>query len=441
MKLNDKKTIRAWCVFDWANSVYSLVITSTIFPIYYNSVTTVNGSDVINFFGFELVNSVLYSYALSFSFLIIAASLPLLTGIADASGKKKSFMKLFTYVGGLACMALFFFDGPNIEFGIISAVIASISFSGSLVFYNSYLPEIASFDQYDKVSARGFSYGYVGSVLLLIINLAMIKQPEWFGIASTAFATKFSFLLVGVWWIGFAQYTFYYLPGNPIKKKPIKGYLFNGYKEINKVWHSLRELPNLKRFLLAFFFYNTGVQTVIYLAALFADKELKMEGGELILTVLIIQIVAIIGAYSFAKLSDYRGNKFSLITMVIIWVLICIAASVVTVKYEFYVLAGVVGSVMGGIQALSRATYSKLLPANTTDNASYFSFYDVTYNISIVVGTFTYGLIESITGSMRNSILALGVFFFIGLGILAYIKIPLKSLSLQKLKLDDEPTS
>lgn len=440
MKLNDKKTIRAWCVFDWANSVYSLVITSTIFPIYYNSVTTVNGSDVINFFGFELVNSVLYSYALSFSFLIIAASLPLLTGIADASGKKKSFMKLFTYVGGLACMALFFFDGPNIEFGIISAVIASISFSGSLVFYNSYLPEIASFDQYDKVSARGFSYGYVGSVLLLIINLAMIKQPEWFGIASTAFATKFSFLLVGVWWIGFAQYTFYYLPGNPIKKKPIKGYLFNGYKEINKVWHSLRELPNLKRFLLAFFFYNTGVQTVIYLAALFADKELKMEGGELILTVLIIQIVAIIGAYSFAKLSDYRGNKFSLITMVIIWVLICIAASVVTVKYEFYVLAGVVGSVMGGIQALSRATYSKLLPANTTDNASYFSFYDVTYNISIVVGTFTYGLIESITGSMRNSILALGVFFFIGLGILAYIKIPLKSLSLQKLKLDDEPT-
>jgi len=439
MKLNDKKTIRAWCVFDWANSVYSLVITSTIFPIYYNSVTTVDGSDVVNFFSFKIVNTVLYSYALSFSFLIIAILLPLLTGIADVSGKKKAFMKIFTYMGGAACMALFFFDGPNIEFGIISAIIASISFSGSLVFYNSYLPEIASYDQYDKVSARGFSYGYVGSVLLLILNLAMIKQPGWFGISSTVFATKFSFLLVGVWWIGFAQYSFYYLPGNLYNKKPVKGYLFKGYNEIKKVWQSLKELPTLKTFLLAFFFYNTGVQTVIYLAALFADKELKMEGGELILTVLIIQIVAILGSYSFAKLSDYRGNKFSLISMVIIWMLICLAAYIVTIKYEFYVLAGVVGLVMGGIQALSRATYSKLIPANTTDHASYFSFYDVTFNISIVVGTFSYGLIENITGSMRNSILALTVFFVIGLGLLAFITIPRAAVSSSKLGLEKEP--
>jgi UMF1 family MFS transporter len=439
MKLNDKKTIRAWCVFDWANSVYSLVITSTIFPIYYSAVTTVDGSDIVDFFGYQIVNSVLYSYALSFSFLIIAALLPLLTGIADASGKKKSFMKMFTYIGGLACMALFFFDGPNIEFGIISAIIASISFSGSLVFYNSFLPEIASFDQYDKISARGFSYGYVGSVLLLVLNLVMIQQPGWFGINSPAFATKFSFLLVGVWWIGFAQYSFHYLPDNPFNKKPIKGYLFKGYKEIQNVWRSLKKLPTLKTFLLAFFFYNTGVQTVIYLAALFADKELKMAGGELILTVLIIQIVAILGAYSFAKLSDYRGNKFSLITMVLIWVLICLGAYMVMEKQQFYALAGVVGLVMGGIQALSRATYAKLIPANTTDHASYFSFYDVTYNISIVVGTFSYGLIESITGSMRNSALALAVFFFVGLGFLILIKIPRSDLSSPKLTLDDLP--
>lgn len=439
MKLNDKKTIRAWCVFDWANSVYSLVITSTIFPIYYSAVTTVDGSDVVDFFGYQIVNSVLYSYALSFSFLIIAALLPLLTGIADVSGKKKSFMKMFTFMGGLACMALFFFDGPNIEFGIISAIIASISFSGSLVFYNSYLPEIASFDQYDKISARGFSYGYVGSVLLLVLNLAMIQQPGWFGIHSPAFATKFSFLLVGLWWIGFAQYSFYYLPDNPFNKKPIKGYLFKGYKEIQNVWRRLKKLPTLKTFLLAFFFYNTGVQTVIYLAALFADKELKMAGGELILTVLIIQIVAILGAYSFAKLSDFRGNKFSLITMVLIWVLICLGAYMVIEKQQFYALAGVVGLVMGGIQALSRATYSKLIPTNTTDHASYFSFYDVTYNISIVVGTFSYGLIESITGSMRNSALALALFFFVGLGLLILIKIPRSDLSSPKLALDDLP--
>jgi UMF1 family MFS transporter len=429
MELNNKRIVRAWCVFDWANSVYSLVIISTIFPIYYNSVTTVDGSDIVYFFGFKIVNSVLFSYALSLSFLIIAALLPLLTGIADVSGRKKFFMKFFTYLGGVACMSLYFFDGPNIEFGIIVTIVASISYSGSLVFYNSYLPEIASFDQYDRISARGFSYGYVGSVLLLILNLAMIQQPEWFGIPTQTYATKFSFLLVGVWWIGFAQYSFRYLPDNPFNKKPPENYLFKGYNEIRKVWQSLKGLPTLKTFLWAFFFYNTGVQTVMYLAALFADKELKMEGGELIMTVLIIQIVAVLGSYLFAKLSDSRGNKYSLITMVIIWLFICLGAYLVTDKYEFFMLAGLVGMVMGGIQALSRATYSKLIPANTTDHASYFSFYDVTFNISIVVGTFSYGLIESITGSMRNSALALGLFFLVGLGLLVLIRIPRSKLS------------
>lgn len=429
MKLNDKKTLRAWYVFDWANSVYSLVITSTIFPIYYNSVTTVNGSDIVNFFGYEIVNSVLYSYALSFSFLIIAALLPLLTGIADFSGRKKMFMKIFTWTGGLACMALFMFEGHNIEFGIFCTIVASISYSGSLVFYNSFLPEIASFDRYDSVSARGFSYGYFGSVLLLILNLAMIQHPEWFGISSPAFATKYSFLMVGIWWIGFAQYSFYYLPDNPIKTKPSRGYLLNGYREIQKVWHTLKKLPTLKTFLWSFFFYNTGVQTIMYLAALFADKELKMEGGELIMTVLIIQIVAILGSYLFARLSDVKGNRYSLIFMVVIWLFICLGAYLVTDKYEFFVLAAVVGMVMGGIQALSRATYSKLIPANTKDHASYFSFYDVTYNVSIVVGTFSYGLIESLTGSMRNSALALGLFFFVGLGLLLLIRIPRNKLS------------
>jgi MFS transporter, UMF1 family len=441
MKLNDHKIIRAWCVFDWANSVYSLVITSTIFPIYYNSVTTVDGSDVVEFFGYSIVNSVLYSYALSVSFLIIAALLPLLTGIADVSGRKKFFMQAFTYSGGMACMALFFFEGPNIEFGIISAIIASISYSGGLVFYNSFLPEIASFDQYDTISARGFSYGYVGSVLLLVLNLAMIQQPGWFGISSPVFATKFSFLLVGVWWIGFAQYSFYYLPSNPFNKRPTKGYLFKGYREIRKVWFSLEKLPTLKTFLWSFFFYNTGVQTVMYLSAIFADKELKMEGGELIMTVLIIQIVAILGSNLFARLSNIKGNKYSLITMVIIWVFICLAAYMVSNKYQFFVLAGVVGMVMGGIQALSRATYSKLIPADTTDHASYFSFYDVTYNISIVVGTFAYGLIESITGSMRNSALTLGLFFFVGLGLLVLIRIPKTDLSVPKLNVDKNQVS
>ena len=423
-KLNDPKTIRAWCYFDWANSVYSLVIISTVFPIYYTSVTTVEGSDRVVFFGFNIVNSVLYSYALSFSFLIVSAMLPLLTGIADYSGRKLFFMKVFTYMGSLACISLFWFEGPNIEFGIMASVIASISFASSLVFYNSFLPEIASFDQYDRVSARGFSYGYVGSVILLVINLAMIQQPQWFALPSVMFATKLSFLTVGLWWMGFAQISFRRLPSDTNNKIVSKNYLFNGYREIQKVWKSLANLPVLKTYLWAFFFYNTGVQTVMYMATLFADKELHLESGELIMTILIIQIVAILGSCVFARISERKGNKFSLVSMIIIWILICVAAYLVMTKVEFYILAFVVGLVMGGIQSLSRATYSKLIPSDTKDYASYFSFYDVTFNLSIVVGTFAYGLIEYLTGSMRNSSLALGLFFIVGLRLLAIIKIP-----------------
>ncbi|MCZ6521314.1 MAG: MFS transporter, partial [Bacteroidetes bacterium] len=316
------------------------------------------------------------------------------------------------------------FDGQNIEYGIICSVLASIGYSGSLVFYNSFLPEIATYDRYDRISARGFSYGYIGSVILLVFNLLMIEKPGWFGLEAGTLPAKISFLTVGLWWIGFSQITFKYLPAGVSKNRVLKEYIFKGYREVRIVLKSLEELPSLKKFLLSFFFYNTGVQTVMYLAASFGDKELKLSAGKLIGTILIIQIVAILGSYLFARLSEARGNKFSINTMVIIWVLICVSAYFVGNENEFYALAFAVGLVMGGIQALSRATYAKLIPSNTIDHASYFSFYDVTYNVSIVLGTLSYGLIEHWTGSMRNSTLALGGFFLIGLVFLLKVRIP-----------------
>ncbi len=424
--INDKKIIHAWSMYDWANSVYSLVIISSIFPVYYESVTRSGDSDLVLFFGIEIINTVLYSYALSFSFLVVAAILPLLTGIADFSGKRMHFMKLFVYMGSVSCMGLYFFDGENIEYGIILAILASISFSGSLVFYNSYLPQIVSVDKIDSVSAKGFSYGYVGSVTLLVINLVLIQKPEMFGIAPDGTAIKLSFIIVGIWWLGFSQITFRNMP----KDATVKGkrnMLLNGYKEIKKVWGLLAELPSTRKFLLSFFLYNTGVQTVMYMAAQFGSKVLKLEGGELILIILIINVVAIAGSYLFAKLSVFKGNKFSIASMLIIWLFVCLGAFLITTKTQFFVLAFVVGMVMGGIQALSRATYSKLIPTNTTDYSSFFSFYDVTFNISIVIGTFSYGYIEFLTGSMRNSSLALGIFFFIGLAILLTLKLPLSA--------------
>ncbi len=421
--LNDKKTINAWCLYDWANSVYSLTITSAIFPIYYQAVAVdQNGGDKVLFFQFEIVNSVLYSYALSVSFLLVAIILPLLSGIADYAGKKKFFLRLFMFIGSFSCIGLFFFTGKNIEWGIICSVLASVGYSGSLVFYDAFLNEIVTIDKRDIVSAKGYSYGYIGGVILLILNLVVIQYYDSFGLADEGIASRIAFLTVGIWWIAFSLYAISKLPENPHGRKPEGHYLTNGYKELRIVWRQLKKMDGIRKFLLAFFFYNMGVQTVMYLAATFGSKELKMEASKLIMTVLLIQFLAIAGSYFFAFLSQKKGNIFSLLTMIVIWIGCCIYAYTIEFEIQFFGLAAVVGLVMGGIQSLSRATYSKIMPADTIDTASFFSFYDVTFNISIVIGTFVYGYIEQVTGSMRNSTLALASFFIIGILFLSQVR-------------------
>ncbi|GHA57244.1 MFS transporter [Pontibacter akesuensis] len=418
MEKNNPTVTRAWCFYDWANSVYSLVITSTIFPIYFTAVARrPDGTSVVNFLGAELESSVLFTYAISAAFLIIAVLSPILTAIADYSGRKKLFLRLFCYLGSLSCAGLYFFTFETFTLSVILFVLATIGYSGSIVFYNAYLPEIATEDKFDSLSARGFSMGYVGSVLLLIFNLMMIMKPEWFGIApeNTSLPPRIAFLTTGIWWFAFAQYSFYHLPGNVYARKPEGSWLLNGFKELQHVLQQVKGLPLLKRFLLAYFFYNMGVQTVMYLAAIFGEVELRLPSEVLILTVLIIQLVAVAGAYVFSKLSARYGNIQALIMAVCIWIVVCVGAYFTYGEYQFYGLAAVVGSVMGGIQALSRSTYSKLIPATTIDHASFFSFYDVTEKISIVLGTLAYGAIAQATGSMRYSVLALISFFILGL--------------------------
>ena len=422
--MKNNRVINAWCMYDWANSVYSLVITTAIFPIYYNSVTTSSsGSDLVQFFGIEIVNSVLYSYSLSFSFLILTFFQPILSGIADFSGNKKLFLRLFMYLGSFACMSLYFFDGNNVEFGIISSVIASIGFTGSLVFYNAFLPEIASEDDLDKISARGYTFGYIGSVILLIICLILIQMFDVFGFKDSKSATKFTFLLVGIWWIVFSQITLYFLPQKAKKIKLNSKILSHGINELIKVWNYIKNVRNLKLYLFSYFFYSMGVQTIMLVASYFGSKELNLDQDKLIFTILIIQIIAIFGAYFFAYVSKIKGNKFSLVVMNIAWIFICLSAYFTTNESQFYFLAAAVGILMGGIQSLSRSTFTKLIPSEINDNASFFNFYAISYNISIVIGTFSYGYIEQITGSMRTSILALMFFFIIGLLILLFTRI------------------
>jgi UMF1 family MFS transporter len=414
-KSYNSRVINAWASYDWSNSVYNLIVTTAIFPIYYSATTReAFGGEIVNFFGISIKNSVLYTYAISFSFLVIVILSPILSGIADYAGIKKRFMKGFTYLGALACIGLYLFDGSNVEYGILCAVLASIGYAGSLVFYNGFLPEISPLDRMDNVSARGFAMGYVGSVILLIINLILLMNPETFGFVNETQATKFGFLLVGIWWAGFAQIAFYYLKDHPTGKNITSRVLGNGIRELKMVFMALIKRKVMKRYLLSFFFYSMGVQTLLLLAPLFAEAEVGMVADEMIIVVLILQILAIGGAYLFALVSKIRGNGFSISTMLIIWIIICVSGYFLKEKVSFFILAGMLGFAMGGIQAISRSTYSKLIPSDSKDNASYFSFYDVTEKIAIVLGTFSYGLIEHITGTMRNSMLFMATFFIIG---------------------------
>jgi UMF1 family MFS transporter len=420
--IDNKKIIGAWTTYDLANSVYNLVITATIFPIYYNAITSVKDKDgnivnnTVQLFGITFKNTALYDYAIAFAYLIVSLIIPVLSGIADVGGNKKSFMKFFCYLGAISCMAMYFFTKDNLGLGIFLAITACIGFSGSLVFYNAYLPEIASPQQQDKVSAMGFAKGYWGSAILLIINLVLVMKPEMFGFENSGAATRFAFITVGIWWIGFAQIPFYYLPNGEKKNKQIidRKILVKGYKELANVFAQLKQHKNLIRFLPAFFIYSMGVQTVMLVANHFGANEIKMKQAELITTILILQFVAMIGAYLFSYTSRKLGNIRTLQIATIIWSLICIGTYMyVHTTNDFYIVAAFVGLVMGGIQSLSRSTYSKMLP-ETEDHASYFSFYDVCEKVSIVIGMAIFGFINENSNSMRTPVLALIIFFIAG---------------------------
>lgn len=424
MEIGSKKLINAWAFYDWANSAYSLVISTAVFPIFYAAVV----AEKIDFLGITFERTVLYDYTIALAFFIVAIISPLLSGIADYTGNKKKFMQFFCYLGATACMGLFFFDGENVFFGLAMSLIASIGFWGSLVFYNAFLPEVAKPEQQDAASAKGFAQGYIGSTLLLIVNLVMIMKPALFGFTEDAskLPSQISFLMVGLWWIGFAQITYRRLPNNVYERKPDDDYFFKGYSELRLVWKQLSDLKQLKRFLGGFFFYSMGVQTVILLAGLFGKEVLELETDKLIKTIIIIQFVGIGGAYLFAFISKKMGNISGLKIAILLWAVVCVGAFLLdknnpSVDFHFYALGGLVGLVMGGIQALSRSTYSKMLP-ETQDHATYFSFYDVTEKVAVVIGMFSFGLITALSGSMQNASLVLLIFFMLGFIFISRVK-------------------
>jgi len=419
MQTASKKVVRGWAMYDWANSVYSLVITTTFFPIYFNAVTKKQfGSEMVTFLGRKFVNSSLYDYSLAAAYLFIALLYPVLTSIADTRGNKKAFMKFFCYMGAASCALLYFFNGSNLWLGILCCMVAAMGYIGSMVFYNAFLPEIAAPADRDRVSAMGFSYGYIGSVILQVIGFVLVVTLT----ADPLLGPRITFLLVGLWWAGFAQISFAVLPETKSSRPVNAKIITEGFSEMKKVYREIKKLPILKKFLRGFFFYSMGVQTVMLAATLFGVKMLQLEDTKLIITMVVIQLVAIPGAIWTSRLSGKFGNLKVLIAMVSFWIVICIAAYYTVIFKErggnpeigFYALAIAVGLIMGGIQSLSRSTYSKLMP-ETKDTASYFSYYDFTEKIAIVIGMFIFGLMEEITGSMKNSVLSLILFFALGM--------------------------
>lgn len=411
MPTASKKVINGWAMYDWANSVYNLVITTTFFPAYYAAVTSDKKfSGGVPFLGRTYVNTELKDYVMAAGFLVIAFLSPILSSIADYKGNKKNFMRFFCYMGATSCSLLFLFDKDNLYLGLFCLMFAGIGFYGSQVFYNSYLPEIAAEADIDRVSARGYSFGYIGSVLMQMLGFGLVLlMPD-----NPSLALKLTFLLVGIWWVSFAQITFNALPISPQSERNAKTNVFaNGFLELKKVWDQMVHLPVLKRFLGAFFFYSMGVQTVMLVAIDFGIKELKLANNKLIITAVIIQLVAIIGAIGMSRLSTLIGNLRVLILTVLLWIGVTIAGYWMHTETQFYILASLVGLVMGGIQSMSRATYSKFMP-ETKDTASFFSFYDVTEKLAIVIGLVSFGIIDGMT-TMRNSLLVLTGFFIIGL--------------------------
>jgi UMF1 family MFS transporter len=425
----DRKTIRAWVMYDWSNSVYQLTITSAIFPVYYNSVTANANGSTVSFFGLEVINTVIYSWAIAAAYFLVAVLSPLFSSVADFTGRRKVFMKTFTFIGAISCSLLFFFNGPNLEWGIIFFSLASLGYAGSLVFYNSFLPVIAEPKDHDRISARGYSMGYLGGVTLLLINLVVVLRPGWFGITDPKLPAKLAFLSVGLWWIGFSQISFRRLPKYTFGHTGERHVLMKGYRELRAVFRQVNRNASMKIYLPGYFFILMGILTIMFMSVSYGEKHLGLTGDVLIPIVLGIQFVGMAGAWGFAKLSGKIGNFKALMVATVIWIMICIGVYYVTSTVGFALAAMAVGLVMGGSQSLARSTYSKMIP-ETTDHTSFFSFYDVVEKLASVGGTLSFGVIEALTGNMRNSVFAIAGFFFMGFVFLLILLIRTKKDSL-----------
>jgi UMF1 family MFS transporter len=422
---NDRREIFGWKMYDWANSAFSTTIAGALFGPYLTRLAqaAVGENGVVLDLGAlgAVTAKSLPTLCVSISVGAQVFMLPILGALGDYSNLKKRLMALFCFLGVTASCLLFFVQGNLYLAGGLLFIVANICFGASIVFYNAFLPEITTEDQTDKVSSRGFAYGYLGGAILLVFNLILVLQAERLGI-STGLAVRLSLLSAGLWWGGFALITFALLKSRPAKKNlpPGQSYISAGFSELAATFKELRRLPLTARYLLGYLIYNDGIQTVIFASSTFLEQTLFPGQGNpkfLLQIFLVVQFIAVAGALLFERLAYLIKTKNAIIVSLIIWTAIVIYANrFLDTVFEAWIMAVAIAIVLGGSQALSRSLFSRMIPVGK--EASFFGLYEVSERGTSWMGPLLFSLVVSRTDSYRLALLSLIFFFVVGLIVL-----------------------
>lgn len=422
---DDPKEIFGWAMYDWANSAFSATVVTVFLGPYLTSlvkaVADVDG--LVYLLGIPLRYDSFFAYCTAVSVVLQVFVLPILGAVADYSHLRKFFLQFFCVLGALATALLFFLRTGLHWLGAGLYIVANLAFGASIVFYNAYLPDIASPARRDQVSAFGWGLGYLGGGILLLLNLLLFTFRESLGLAADV-AVRLSLASAGIWWLLFAQFSFVRLRSRYPRVQLPSGetYLSIAFEQLRRTFRAMRRLPETLKFLVAYLFYNDGVQTVIALASVFGAEELKLETSTLIQVILMVQFVAFVGALAFGQVAQWTGAKIAIVITLAVWCAVTVYAyQFLYTELQFWLMAAVVAFVMGGSQALSRSLFSQLIPKGK--EAEFFAFYEISERGTSWIGFVLFGLVNQLAGSLRAGILALIALFVIGLVLLLFVNV------------------
>ena len=414
--LTTKSVRRSWYLYDWANSAFSTTVIALFIGPYLTSIAenSADASGLISIWGLDMRPGSLYPYAISFSVLMQVFILPIVGGVADRIKSRNGLLAVFAYIGSFSTICLYFVKDGRFALGAFLLIVANISFGAALVVANSYIPDLAAPDQRDTVSSRGWASGYAGGGLLLILNIILYAGYESFGVTQ-AEAVRISLMSAGIWW---ALFTIVTVRGLRSLNRPVGAVgsqaLTIGFKELKTTIKDIRKYPETLKFLIAYLFYNDGIQTVIAISGTYAILELELTEISLVIAILIVQVTALSGALILAKLSNRIGAKRVILMTLLIWTLMVVITYGLPAGQQnpYLVIAAGIGFVLGGSQALSRSLYSQVIPR--AQEAQYFSFYEISERGTSWLGTLAFGIVFGLTGSYRQSVLFVIAFFVIG---------------------------